>query len=149
MKAFSKLLREYVDDLIWTPAYAYKELAQPTYNAIERVKKLKLKFVTEDIRHFIAVNQFWKSYGLEAVLSTGFYFINTALDMCDKVDAFGFWPFDKNADGEALPYHYFPDNITSWTTMADLQFHHMNQEFAIITEMHHKGLLELHIGNCS
>ncbi len=148
MKEFSEFLRDYVDELIWTPAYAYKELEKPTYDAIKKVKRLKLQFVVEDIRHFIAVNQFWKSHGLEAVLSTGFYFISTALDMCDKVDAFGFWPFDKNADGDALPYHYFSDKIT-WATMADLQSHHMSQEFAIITEMHHKGLLELHIGNCS
>jgi len=144
VEEFSELLREHDNELIWTPAFAYKGNEKPTFDAIKKVRAIngKLQFVLQDTRHFIALRKFWKSRGLNAMLSSGFYFISTALDICEHVGAYGFWPFDKTVNNTDLTYHYFPDDITF------TEHHQMSQEFGMLVAMHHQGLLKLHIGKC-
>ena len=140
---FSNLLSEQ-HALIWTPAFAYAGNHVPTFKAIKKVRKYKkhIQFAIQDTRHFIAMVNLWKNYGIKSTLSTGFYFVTSALGLCDQVNVYGFWPFNTTADGRTLTYHYH-DNITF------TDHHSMSSEFLYITAMHDLGLLQLHVGNCS
>ena len=74
-------------------------------------------------------------------MSTGFYFLSSALELCDRVHLYGFWPFKASPEGRDLRYHYFDD--------VELKSHDMTTEFRTIVAMHQLGLLRLHVGNCT
>ena len=101
-----------------------------------------VEFIFGDNGHFLAVVQFWRNLHIKKFLSTGFYFVNSALAMCDSVHVYGFWPFDTSIDGRRVHYHYF-DDITF------KKAHDMTTEFRTIVAMHQLGLLRLHVGNCT
>ena len=141
---FSNLLSEQ-HALIWTPAFAYVGNHVHVFKAIKKARQYKkhLKFAMQDTRHFLAMVKFWKNYGIKSILSTGFYFVTSALDLCDQVNVYGFWPFNTTADGRTLAYHYYHDDITL------TEHHSMPSEFLYLAAMHDLGLLQLHVGNCS
>ncbi|KAL0148117.1 hypothetical protein M9458_056587, partial [Cirrhinus mrigala] len=59
-----------------------------------------------------ALDRLWKGRGLkEKRLSTGFMLINVALELCDHVDVYGFWPFSVNLEKQRIPHHYFDNKI--------------------------------------
>ena len=132
-------------ELIWTPAFGGGRLYQRTFNVIRKANgsNPNLKFIIEDSHHFRAVQKFWNSYDLNKMLSSGFYFVNCALALCQRVNIFGFWPFQESVDGRPLSYHYF--NEMPWK----IRQHDMPYEFKILVAMHHHGLLQLHSGNCT
>uniref|UniRef100_A0A673GMC0 ST8 alpha-N-acetyl-neuraminide alpha-2,8-sialyltransferase 7.1 n=1 Tax=Sinocyclocheilus rhinocerous TaxID=307959 RepID=A0A673GMC0_9TELE len=54
------------------------------------------------------LDRFWKGRGLKSIrLSSGFMLINTALELCEDVHVYGFWPFDTNLQDIPVPYHYY------------------------------------------
>ncbi|KAK7131863.1 hypothetical protein R3I93_018431 [Phoxinus phoxinus] len=86
----------------------------------------------------------WKARGLSARrLSTGFMLINVALELCDHVHVYGFWPFDVNLEKQILPHHYF-DNIGPKPGV-----HAMPEEFLRLLQLHSQGALTLHLQPCS
>ncbi|CAM4674034.1 unnamed protein product [Leuciscus chuanchicus] len=87
---------------------------------------------------------FWKGRGLREVrLSTGFLLISTALELCEHVHIYGFWPFDSDLQDQPIPYHYY-----------DLKrphpyMHKMPEEFVRLLQLHSQGALTLHLQPCS
>ena len=99
-----------------------------------------LTFIIEDVRHFRAVQLFWKQYGVRQRLSTGFYMVSSALSLCKKVHLFGFWPFGMRLSGERLSFHYYGESKS--------KFHDMSLEFKWLLSMHRNGMLQLYVDNC-
>lgn len=74
-----------------------------------------------------------------------------ALAMCEETHLYGFWPFpyrvpDRVTDTgtntlRKVKYHYF-DNV------GFSSFHSMNDEFAVLLQMHVMGILNLHTTEC-
>lgn len=128
---------------VWTPAIGFRENILGMLGKVKNLGKLNedLKFIIGDPMHFKAVSSFWNEYGLTHVSSSGFYFISTALALCDDVQVFGFWPFNISADGRTIYNHYY--NKLDFTTN-----HDMSYEFKVIIAMHHYGLLRMHVGKC-
>ncbi|XP_073678896.1 alpha-2,8-sialyltransferase 8F-like [Garra rufa] len=90
------------------------------------------------------LNRFWKGRGLEAVrLSSGFMLISTALELCESVHVYGFWPFDTDLQDNPVPYHYY-DQIRPYRTK-----HRMPEEFVRLLQLHSQGALKLHLHPCS
>nr|XP_055043591.1 alpha-2,8-sialyltransferase 8E-like isoform X1 [Misgurnus anguillicaudatus] len=86
---------------------------------------------------------FWKRQGLKPVrLSTGFMLINVALEVCDHVHVYGFWPFDTNLEQQELTHHYF-DNVGPKPGV-----HEMPKEFLNLLKLHSQGALTLHVQPC-
>ncbi|XP_072039875.1 alpha-2,8-sialyltransferase 8E-like [Amphiura filiformis] len=93
--------------------------------------------------HFRKVWDFWRARGLKQVLSTGFYLATTALELCDEVHLYGFWPFPFTFySEEPIRYHYF-DKVK-----AKSETHSMALEFWELWQMHQDGILRLHITPC-
>ncbi|XP_065142592.1 alpha-2,8-sialyltransferase 8F-like isoform X2 [Paramisgurnus dabryanus] len=86
---------------------------------------------------------FWKRQGLKGVhLSSGFRLINVALEVCDHVHVYGFWPFDTNLEQQKLTHHYF-DNVGPKRGV-----HAMPKEFLNLLKLHSQGALTLHLQPC-
>uniref|UniRef100_A0AAV2KEC9 ST8 alpha-N-acetyl-neuraminide alpha-2,8-sialyltransferase 6 n=1 Tax=Knipowitschia caucasica TaxID=637954 RepID=A0AAV2KEC9_KNICA len=91
------------------------------------------------------LSAFWRSQGLRAVrLSTGLIMASLALEVCDNVHLYGFWPFGNHPHGLApLTNHYYDDRQTK------KKFHAMPAEFELLLKLHSQGVLKLHLGQCS
>uniref|UniRef100_A0A671QUK4 ST8 alpha-N-acetyl-neuraminide alpha-2,8-sialyltransferase 7.1 n=1 Tax=Sinocyclocheilus anshuiensis TaxID=1608454 RepID=A0A671QUK4_9TELE len=90
------------------------------------------------------LDRFWKGRGLKSIrLSTGFMLINTALELCEDVHVYGFWPFDTDLQDIPVPYHYY-DQMKPHRYM-----HKMPEEFVRLLQLHSQGALTLHLQPCS
>lgn len=87
---------------------------------------------------------FWRSRGLkEARLSTGVIMTSIALELCDNVHLYGFWPFDVHPyNFKNLTNHYYDD------MKPKTSFHSMPVEFNLLMQLHKQGVLRLHLGDC-
>ncbi|XP_073678903.1 alpha-2,8-sialyltransferase 8E-like [Garra rufa] len=91
-----------------------------------------------------ALDRFWKRRGLKEVrLSTGFMLISTAMELCDNVHVYGFWPFGTDLQDNPVPYHYY-DELKPHRYM-----HSMPEEFVRLLQLHSQGALTLHLQPCS
>ncbi|XP_030630826.1 alpha-2,8-sialyltransferase 8E-like [Chanos chanos] len=89
------------------------------------------------------LDQFWKRHGLKAVrLSSGFILISVALELCDHVHIYGFWPFSTNLNQKRISHHYY-DNIGPKKGV-----HAMPEEYLHLLQLHSQGVLTMHLENC-
>uniref|UniRef100_A0A8C1W4W4 ST8 alpha-N-acetyl-neuraminide alpha-2,8-sialyltransferase 7.1 n=1 Tax=Cyprinus carpio TaxID=7962 RepID=A0A8C1W4W4_CYPCA len=89
------------------------------------------------------LDRFWKGRGLKSIrLSTGFMSISTALELCEHVHVYGFWPFGTDLQGNPVPYHYY-DEVSPHRYM-----HKMPEEFVRLLQLHSQGALTLHLQPC-
>uniref|UniRef100_A0A673N4P7 ST8 alpha-N-acetyl-neuraminide alpha-2,8-sialyltransferase 7.1 n=1 Tax=Sinocyclocheilus rhinocerous TaxID=307959 RepID=A0A673N4P7_9TELE len=90
------------------------------------------------------LDRFWKGRGLKEIrLSSGFMLINTALELCEHVHVYGFWPFGTDLQDNPVPYHYY-DALSPHRYM-----HKMPEEFVRLLQLHSQGALTLHLQPCS
>uniref|UniRef100_A0A671SFS4 ST8 alpha-N-acetyl-neuraminide alpha-2,8-sialyltransferase 7.1 n=1 Tax=Sinocyclocheilus anshuiensis TaxID=1608454 RepID=A0A671SFS4_9TELE len=90
------------------------------------------------------LDHFWKGRGLKSIrLSTGFMLISTALELCENVHVYGFWPFDTDLQDNLVPYHYYDLRRPSKS------MHKMPEEFVRLLQLHSQGALTLHLQPCS
>ncbi|XP_058618587.1 alpha-2,8-sialyltransferase 8E-like isoform X2 [Onychostoma macrolepis] len=90
------------------------------------------------------LDRFWKGRGLKSIrLSSGFMLINTALELCEHVHVYGFWPFGTDLQNNSIPYHYY-DELKPHPYM-----HKMPAEFVRLLQLHSQGALTLHLQPCS
>uniref|UniRef100_A0A671SFQ8 ST8 alpha-N-acetyl-neuraminide alpha-2,8-sialyltransferase 7.1 n=1 Tax=Sinocyclocheilus anshuiensis TaxID=1608454 RepID=A0A671SFQ8_9TELE len=88
------------------------------------------------------LDHFWKGRGLKSIrLSTGFMLISTALELCENVHVYGFWPFDTDLQDNLVPYHYYDLRRPSKS------MHKMPEEFVRLLQLHSQGALTLHLQN--
>ncbi|XP_026093191.1 alpha-2,8-sialyltransferase 8E-like [Carassius auratus] len=89
------------------------------------------------------LDRLWKGRGLKSVrLSSGFLLINTALELCEDVHVYGFWPFGTDLQDNPIPYHYY-DQLRPHPYM-----HKMPEEFVRLLQLHSQGALTLHLQPC-
>ncbi|XP_060886078.1 alpha-2,8-sialyltransferase 8E-like [Labrus mixtus] len=91
----------------------------------------------------IRLGAFWSVQGLgSALMSTGLVMTSIALEVCENVHLYGFWPFDNHPYGlYDLTHHYYDDRKAK-------RFHAMPKEFGLLMQLHRKGVLKLHLGDC-
>ncbi|XP_054754267.2 sia-alpha-2,3-Gal-beta-1,4-GlcNAc-R:alpha 2,8-sialyltransferase-like [Lytechinus pictus] len=132
--------------VILLPCFSHFFYLRKCLKAIKQyyLKKANMTFLHPD--NFITIWEYWKDRQLTNLPSTGFYLINVAATLCDSVDVFGFWPFDKTSlrSGvtEHVMYHYYEEG--KWRPI-----HDMYGEFGQLFELHRGGVLKMHLGNCT
>ncbi|XP_039508338.1 alpha-2,8-sialyltransferase 8E-like [Pimephales promelas] len=90
-----------------------------------------------------SLDRFWKGRGLrETRLSTGFILISTALELCEHVHVYGFWPFSNDLQDQPIPYHYYD------LKRPHPHMHKMPEEFVRLLQLHSQGALTLHLLPC-
>ncbi|KAJ8254744.1 hypothetical protein GJAV_G00196900 [Gymnothorax javanicus] len=86
---------------------------------------------------------YWKERGQKSFrLSSGLIMTSVALELCEEVHLYGFWPFYFDLSQRPLTNHYFDD------IRQQNGYHHFSVEFLQLLNMHRMGVINLHIGQC-
>ncbi|KAK7129494.1 hypothetical protein R3I94_017646 [Phoxinus phoxinus] len=136
----------YGNSSIIIPAFAYTFCTSLSIKALKVLQPIRPQqpVVFFSPSYLRSLDRFWKGRGLQEVrLSTGFMLISTALELCEHVHVYGFWPFESDLQGEPIPYHYY-DQISPSRRM-----HKMPEEFVRLLQLHSQGALTLHLQPCS
>ncbi|XP_077081258.1 alpha-2,8-sialyltransferase 8F-like [Siphateles boraxobius] len=128
------------------PAFAYTFCTSSSITTLKVLQPIRPQqpVVFFSPSYLRTLDRFWKGRGLREVrLSTGFLLISTALEMCEHVHVYGFWPFGSDLQEQPIPYHYY-----------DLKrphpyMHKMPEEFVRLLQLHSQGALTLHLQPCS
>ncbi|KAG1960532.1 alpha-2,8-sialyltransferase 8F-like [Pimephales promelas] len=135
----------YGNATIIIPAFAYKFCTTPSINALKVLQPIRphQPVVFFSPSYLRSLDRFWKGRGLqEDRLSTGFMLISTALELCEHVHVYGFWPFDNDLQDQPIPYHYYDLSRPS------SHRHKMPEEFVRLLQLHSQGALTLHLLPC-
>lgn len=142
----SRRVSAYGNASLVMPAFASPLNTRLSISALKTLWPLRpqLQVVFFSSSYLKTLDSFWKGRGLKANrLSTGFMLINVALELCDHVHVYGFWPFNLNLERKPLSHHYF-DNVGPKNGV-----HSMPDEFLNLLHLHTQGALTLHLRPCS
>ncbi|XP_067333803.1 alpha-2,8-sialyltransferase 8F isoform X2 [Channa argus] len=145
-RPFVESLRSYGNSLLLIPAFSFGHNTPVSMRAVYTIEDFEsptqpIFFNPEYLRNLTI---FWRSQGLREVrLSTGIIMTSLALEVCTNVHLYGFWPFSYHPrDLHVLTNHYYDDRKTK------TKFHTMSAEFELLLQLHSKGVLRLHLGEC-
>ncbi|XP_063962489.1 sia-alpha-2,3-Gal-beta-1,4-GlcNAc-R:alpha 2,8-sialyltransferase-like isoform X2 [Lytechinus pictus] len=146
LKKYQEAISQY-EGCLWVPCYGFSGLLSVAFSAIAKFNKPKPKMVCGNPGHQKSVVEFWRERELNQRLSTGFYLVTTALQLCDEVQLYGFWPFSFRYSNNKtdVPYHYFDDQSVSDANSV----HSMDKEFSLLVQLHTLGILHMNVGPCS
>ncbi|KAI2643797.1 Alpha-2,8-sialyltransferase 8F [Labeo rohita] len=128
------------------PAFAYTTCTALSISALKVLHPVRPQqpFMFFSPMYLRTLDRFWKERGLKSIrLSTGFMLISTALELCDNVHVYGFWPFGTDLQDNPVPYHYYNE------LGPHRYLHAMPEEFVRLLQLHSKGALTLHLQPCS
>ncbi|XP_056305446.1 ST8 alpha-N-acetyl-neuraminide alpha-2,8-sialyltransferase 7.1 [Danio aesculapii] len=140
-----KRVSVYGNSSLIIPAFAYPFCTSPSLRVLRVLQPIRPQQpVLFFSPHYLnALDLFWKGRGLkEKRLSTGFMLISAALEMCEHVHVYGFWPFDTDLQENPIPYHYYDQK------KANRFMHRMPEEFVYLLQLHSQGALTLHLQPC-
>uniref|UniRef100_A0A8C7IAE7 Alpha-2,8-sialyltransferase 8F n=1 Tax=Oncorhynchus kisutch TaxID=8019 RepID=A0A8C7IAE7_ONCKI len=128
------------------PAFSFAFGTRPCFKVYQALRKArpqqKVVFFHPD--YLFELGRFWHRRGQRAPrLSTGLMLASTALEICEQVHLYGFWPFPLDLSQNTLPHHYY-DNVGPSHSM-----HAMPEEFLLLLQLHSQGALQLHVGPCT
>ncbi|KAE8596089.1 hypothetical protein XENTR_v10015962 [Xenopus tropicalis] len=142
---FLKYVSNYGNSLLLLPAFSYSSNTAISFEVHRVLEKnqAKQKAVFFHPNYLKNLAKFWKGKGVRAYrLSTGLMITSAAMELCEEVILYGFWPFSKDLEGKPISHHYY-DNM-----LPKPGFHAMPKEFYQVLQLHHKGVLRLQIGKC-
>ncbi|CAH2272434.1 Alpha-2,8-sialyltransferase 8F [Pelobates cultripes] len=144
-KPFIDDLKAYKSALIVMPAFSFTSNVDVSFKVFHTLQDFesqqKVAYFHPDYLKNLAL--YWINKGLTARrLSSGLIIVSTALELCDEVTLYGFWPFSRGATGKPISHRYYDNKVPK------PGFHSMPDEFFFYTQMHSKGILRLKIGTC-
>ncbi|XP_070703287.1 alpha-2,8-sialyltransferase 8F-like [Pempheris klunzingeri] len=145
-RSFVESLRIYGNSLLLLPAFSFGRNTPVSLRAAYTIEDLQspIRPVFFNPEYLQSLALFWRSQGLRAPrLSSGIMMVSLALELCDDVHLYGFWPFSIHPHGlHTLTNHYYDDR------QAKSKFHAMPAEFDLLLRLHSQGVLRLHLGDC-
>ncbi|XP_073479176.1 alpha-2,8-sialyltransferase 8E-like isoform X1 [Aquarana catesbeiana] len=144
-KPFIMMVQEYSSPLILLPAFSYSANTEVSLRVLYTIEDFDLnsKVVFFNPEYLKNLSAYWKSMGLKfGRLSSGLMVVSIAMEVCDKVTLFGFWPFSKDLNGVPILHHYY-DNVPPKPGI-----HAMPDEFYKYLQMHIQGSLRLNLEHC-
>uniref|UniRef100_A0A8C6UVP7 ST8 alpha-N-acetyl-neuraminide alpha-2,8-sialyltransferase 6 n=1 Tax=Neogobius melanostomus TaxID=47308 RepID=A0A8C6UVP7_9GOBI len=146
-RAFVDYVSIYGDAFLFLPGFTTSFGTTMSMNALYTLEDFRssVKAVFMNPDYLRSLDKYWRAQGVKpgSRLSTGFMMLSLALEICNNVDVYGFWPFDNHPYGfQSLTHHYY-DNYKP-----DRNPHAMPAEFAHLIKLHNQGVLKLHVGEC-
>lgn len=140
--SLKRKLNEYNNTTFMIAAFAYTFCTKPSINLLQVTwPEHPLLFFNPSYLH--TLRQFWFGRDLRAVrLSTGFMLISSALELCEDVHLYGFWPFSTDLQQRPVNYHYYDKS------QPNRAVHAMPEEFLRLLQLHSQGVLTLHLQSC-
>ncbi|XP_078080270.1 alpha-2,8-sialyltransferase 8F-like isoform X2 [Mustelus asterias] len=135
----------YNDALLLLPAFSYTTNTGRSFRALYTLQdfQAKQKVVFFNPMYLKHLTEFWGARGIQVKrLSTGLIIVSLALELCEEVWIYGFWPFAKNIEGKVMSHHYFDNQLPKPSV------HSMPTEFHHLLKMHSKGILKLKMTEC-
>ncbi|CAL9693004.1 unnamed protein product [Knipowitschia caucasica] len=136
----------YSESLLFLPAFSFAFCTGLSMSVLYTLEDFKssVRTVFFNPDYLKQLDTFWRSQKLNprVRLSTGFMMVSLALEICNNVDVFGFWPFEYH------PYNYQPCTNHYYDDQKASSFHAMPAEFAYLIQLHNQGVLKLHLGAC-
>ncbi|XP_070703286.1 alpha-2,8-sialyltransferase 8E-like [Pempheris klunzingeri] len=144
-RSFVESLQIYGNSLMLLPAFSYGFSTPVCMRAAYTIEDLQspIRPAYFNPEYLRSLALFWRSQGLrEKRLSSGIMMVSLALELCDDVHLYGFWPFNFHPHGlHTLTNHYYDD-------VKAKGFHAMPAEFDMLLQLHSQGVLRLHLGDC-
>ncbi|KAM6388389.1 alpha-2,8-sialyltransferase 8F-like isoform 2-T2 [Pluvialis apricaria] len=142
---FVKAAASYGKTWFLIPAFSYPGNSEASYRALyalqDSASQSQVFFFHP--QYLSALSKYWHDHGFHTHrLSSGFMLVNAALELCQHITLYGFWPFTLHPDGHSLPHHYY-DNV-----LPIRGIHTMPKEFTYYVDLHFHGVLRLHLGQC-
>ncbi|XP_029946225.1 alpha-2,8-sialyltransferase 8F-like [Salarias fasciatus] len=145
-RPFVESLRRFGDATLLMPTFSFGYNTQMCLRAVYAIEDFEspIRPVSFNPEYMRNLSIYWRSQGLkEARLSTGFIMVSLALELCNSVDLYGFWPFSVHPqDFHPLTNHYYDNRPPR------KRFHSMPAEFDHLLKLHSQGILRLHLGEC-
>lgn len=140
-KPLEKKMSDYGNAALLMPAFSFQFCTATSFKVHQALhpKRQVLFFNPKYLRE---LHSYWKQKGQKAFrLSTGLIMASIALELCEEVYLYGFWPFYFDLSQRPLTNHYYDDIKASG-------FHAMPTEFLQLVNLHSMGVIHLHIGQC-
>ncbi|XP_053321040.1 alpha-2,8-sialyltransferase 8E-like [Spea bombifrons] len=144
-RPFVEMLKAYKSASLLMPAFSFASNTDVSFKVFYALQDFeseqKVLFFHPTYLKNLALH--WKGKGLKVRrLSSGLMIVSIALELCDEVSMYGFWPFPQGATGKPIPHHYYDNKLPK------PGFHSMSDEFFFYTKMHSMGVLRLKVGRC-
>ncbi|KAK7940071.1 hypothetical protein WMY93_003397 [Mugilogobius chulae] len=145
-RGFADDVSVYGESLLFLPAFSFAFCTGLSMSVLYSLEDFRssVKPVFLNPEYLKSLDKFWRSQKLNprVRISTGFMMVSLALEICNNVDVYGFWPFEYHPHNfQPCTNHYY-DNQKAGT------FHAMPAEFAYLIKLHNEGVLKLHLGEC-
>ncbi|XP_022093109.1 CMP-N-acetylneuraminate-poly-alpha-2,8-sialyltransferase-like [Acanthaster planci] len=142
---FGAILKQFKDSYLWLPAFsADYDIPIIIQTAQFAVHSMMAQPVLGHPQHYLSVRTLWRTSPRAKRFwpTTGLYLILSLVDVCDRINVFGFWPYSTAIDGSDVPYHYHND------INALNQAHTYDAEFKMLVHLYEHGIINMHLGSC-
>ncbi|XP_010226039.1 PREDICTED: alpha-2,8-sialyltransferase 8F [Tinamus guttatus] len=142
---FLQNIAVYGDAFLLLPAFSYRSNTATSFKVYQTLKEFKAmqRAIFFHPTYLKSLAQFWRTKGVKAYrLSSGFMITSAAIELCENVKIYGFWPFSKSTEKMPISHHYYDNQLPK------PGFHAMPKEYNQILQLHGKGILKLQFGKC-
>ncbi|XP_025072593.1 alpha-2,8-sialyltransferase 8F, partial [Alligator sinensis] len=142
---FLQNIAVYGDAFLLLPAFSFRSNTAASFKVYHTLHEFgaKQRAIFFHPRYLKSLARFWRTKGVKAYrLSSGFMITSAAVELCENVKLYGFWPFSKNIEEVPISHHYYDNQLPK------PGFHAMPKEYNQILKLHGKGILKLQFGQC-
>ncbi|XP_054446510.1 alpha-2,8-sialyltransferase 8F [Pteronotus mesoamericanus] len=142
---FLEDIATYGDAFLLLPAFSFRANTGASFKVYNTLKEsnARQKVIYFHPKYLRNLALFWRTKGVtEYRLSSGFMIISAAVELCENVKLYGFWPFSKTVQDTPVSHHYYDNNLPK------RGFHEMPKEYSQILQLHVKGILKLQFNKC-
>ncbi|XP_075060975.1 alpha-2,8-sialyltransferase 8E-like [Mixophyes fleayi] len=144
-KSFINTMRLYGSALVLLPAFSFSMNTDVSLRTLYTLEDFDMssRVVFFNPQYMSNLSLYWKNKRLKFKrMSSGLMMVSAALEFCEKVTLYGFWPFSEDLNGTLIPHHYYDNRLPR------PGFHSMSDEFYRYLQMHSQGALQLNLGAC-
>ncbi|XP_004691334.1 PREDICTED: alpha-2,8-sialyltransferase 8F [Condylura cristata] len=142
---FLEDIANYGDAYLLLPAFSFRANTIASFRVYETLKvfQARPKVIFFHPKYLKNLALFWRTKGVtEYRLSSGLMITSVAVELCENVKLYGFWPFSKTVEDTPVSHHYYDNNLPK------RGFHEMPKEYSQILQLHLKGILKLQFSKC-
>ncbi|CAM5112397.1 unnamed protein product [Natator depressus] len=142
---FLENIASYGNAFLLLPAFSFKSNTAASFKVYHTLQEFRAKqrAIFFHPRYLKSLAQFWRTKGVKAYrLSSGFMIASAAIELCENVKLYGFWPFSKTTEELPISHHYYDNQLPK------PGFHAMPKEYNQILQLHGKGIVKLQFGKC-
>ncbi|KAI4538051.1 hypothetical protein MG293_011454 [Ovis ammon polii] len=135
----------YGDAFVLLPAFSFRANTAASFKVYYTLKesKARQKVLFFHPKYLKNLALFWRTKGVtEYRLSSGLMITSVAVELCENVKLYGFWPFSRTGENMPVSHHYYDNKLPK------RGFHEMPKEYRQILQLHVKGILKLQFSKC-